>query len=422
MNTIVEPRSHEGKKSLEPEMRFIEYDKSWNNITLGKAFTFLNGYAFSSLDSVKNGVRWVKIADVGIQEMKENSVSFLPLELKEKHEKFVLKTNDYVIALTRPILNGKLKIARINEAYNGALLNQRVGKLETNQNQSFIYYLLQNSWLIDRIEKNIFGNEPPNLSINQISGLSVKIPELSEQQKIADFLSSVDKKIEQLTEKHSLLTEYKKGVMQQIFTQQIRFKDNQGNDYPQWEESNIGAICSFLKDGTHGTHQDEEGSKFFLLSAKNLKNGRLSTTDNERRISENEFHKIYQNYNLQKGDVLLSVVGTIGEVLLWEGHPNIAFQRSVAFFRFKNQVPSFMVQLFQNTDFQRELKRRQVVSAQPGIYLGDLSKIILRLPSENEQQKIANFLTEIDQKIDQAWSILEQTKAFKKGLLQKMFV
>jgi restriction endonuclease S subunit len=158
------------------------------------------------------------------------------------------------------------------------------------------------------------------------------------------------------------------------------------------------------------------------LSAKNIVNGNIQFDSSDREISETDYKQIYKNYHLQKGDVLLSVVGTIGRSCLWTNETNIAFQRSVAFFRFSEDNSQFIYQQFNTVRFQNELKRRQVVSAQPGIYLGDLSKIPLLIPSIEEQQKIADFLSSLDKKIGGVNAQIEKTQQFKKGLLQEMFV
>ena len=164
-------------------------------------------------------------------------------------------------------------------------------------------------------------------------------------------------------------------------------------------------------------------SHLFLLSAKNLQNGHVVIDEKDRRINKLEFDSIYKNYGLNTGDILLSVVGTIGRVAIFkEEYKNYAFQRSVAFMRFKSAKPEFIFQLFNAVDFQNELLVRQVVSAQPGIYLGDLSKIQIKLPCQEEQTKIANFLSAIDQKIEVVAQQIEQAKQWKKGLLQQMFV
>jgi restriction endonuclease S subunit len=210
--------------------------------------------------------------------------------------------------------------------------------------------------------------------------------------------------------------------MQKLFSQELRFKQTDGTSYADWEEKRLGGRTSLLKDGTHGTHIDHPGTGYLLLSAKNIVNGNIQFDSSDREISETDYKQIYKNYHLQKGDVLLSVVGTIGRSCLWTNETNIAFQRSVAFFRFSEDNSQFIYQQFNTVRFQNELKRRQVVSAQPGIYLGDLSKIPLLIPSIEEQQKIADFLSSLDKKIGGVNAQIEKTQQFKKGLLQEMFV
>ncbi|WP_293915519.1 MULTISPECIES: restriction endonuclease subunit S [unclassified Sphingobacterium] len=208
----------EGEKV--PRYRFKEFenDGEWKKKPVKQVFSIFQGYAFASNDNVTSGTRWIKIADVGIQEMKNDTQSFLPMEFKEKYKKFLVKKGDYVLALTRPILNMKLKIARIDEAFNNSLLNQRVGKIVTSNDSSFVYYLLQTTKMIENINKNIAGNEPPNLSFQQIEDIEVFLPsKMIEQQKIASCLYALDELITSQTEQIEQLKQHKKGLMQGLF-------------------------------------------------------------------------------------------------------------------------------------------------------------------------------------------------------------
>ena len=138
----------------------------------------------------------------------------------------------------------------------------------------------------------------------------------------------------------SLLETYKRGVMQKLFSQEVRFKQEDGSSFPDWEEKALGTICLLLKDGTHRTHVDMPQSGFFLLSAKNIRNGKVIFDNSDRNIPEAEFEAIHKSYNLRKNDILLSIVGTIGRVAIFWGQNNIAFQRSVAFYRARRQTQS----------------------------------------------------------------------------------
>lgn len=209
------------QKIFSQELRFKDDNGNdfpeWKEKKLGEIFSIFNGYAFASEDNVTEGTLWVKIADVGIQEMKIDNLSFLPYEYSETYKKFILKKGDYVIALTRPILSGELKIAAINDFFNNSLLNQRVGKIVSENNTTFVYYMLQLSWLIKAIENNIAGTDPPNLSPKEIDFIKISIPQKKEQEKIAVFLATIDDKICRTQGQIENTQAYKKGLLQKMF-------------------------------------------------------------------------------------------------------------------------------------------------------------------------------------------------------------
>ncbi|MCX7277781.1 MAG: restriction endonuclease subunit S [Burkholderiales bacterium] len=203
----------------QPRLRFPEFRNAeeWDEQSLKCVFSIFQGFAFSSGDSAEQGCRWLKIADVGIQTMNHEAPSFLPDLYKQRFSKFAVRTGDYVVALTRPILSGQLKVAKVDDVFDGALLNQRVGKIITSQLPAFVFLLLQTEKLIGDIERSISGNDPPNLSAQQIEGLKTYVPSRGEQQRIASCLSSLDALITAATRELETLKTHKKGLMQQLF-------------------------------------------------------------------------------------------------------------------------------------------------------------------------------------------------------------
>lgn len=197
----------------------------------------------------------------------------------------------------------------------------------------------------------------------------------------------------------------------------LRFKEFTDD----WKEKDIKSITSLLKDGSHGSHVEYPESKYILLSAKNIFDGKIHIYEDDRKISEADYNQIYKNYELKNGDIALTVVGTIGRTAIINNLTNVAFQRSVAFFRFDKNNSNFMYQIFNTLKFQKELDKRKVVSAQPGIYLGDLSKIKINFPLLQEQEKIANFLSSIDKNIELLSKKEELLKQYKKGVMNKIF-
>src|SRR5699024_3511668 len=189
----------------------------------------------------------------------------------------------------------------------------------------------------------------------------------------------------------------------------------------EWEQRKLEKCLTLLKDGTHGTHKDV-GEGVYLLSAKNIKNGQINIDESDRKISEGEYNSIHKNFKLQKNDVLLTIVGSIGETAVLESPNNVTFQRSVAYLRPDSKLlPQFLYTTIVGKKFQRELKKRQVVSAQPGIYLGDLSMIPINVPTMDEQNEIGDFFKYLDHTIALHQRELDHLKLRKSGLLQKMF-
>lgn len=198
----------------------------------------------------------------------------------------------------------------------------------------------------------------------------------------------------------------------------IRFKGYNED----WEQRKLGDVLSLLKDGTHGTHRDAESGPL-LLSAKNIKNGTVQWDESDRRISEDEYNIIHSNFRLQKGDVLLTIVGSIGEVAILSQSEGVTFQRSVAFLRPSDEICSeFLYSEIQGQKFQKELNDRKSTSAQPGMYLGDLGAIPIEFPtSDEEQMQIGSYFSTIDHLITLHQHKCDEMKKLKKCMLQKMF-
>lgn len=176
-----------------------------------------------------------------------------------------------------------------------------------------------------------------------------------------------------------------------------------------WEQRKLISCLSLLKDGTHGTHKDYSSGPL-LLSAKNIKNGRVYYDGTDRRISYKDFEKIHRNFKLQIGDILLTIVGSIGETALLKDSFEITFQRSVAFLRAKDNIlPKFLMSEFNTDRFRNELEDRKSTSAQPGIYLGDLGEIpVFVSKNPAEQRRIGSYFESLDHLIT-----LHQLEPFK---------
>lgn len=408
-----------------PKLRFKEFNGDWDINHLGDSFSLFSGYAFPSTASSDKGVRWLKIADVGIQEMTPNNMSFLPEEYLEKYSQFVVDKNDYVIALTRPILNKKLKISKVGEMYHGALLNQRVAKIVSkNNNLNFIYSLLQKSKTVEELENSISGTDPPNLSLNDVKDIRLGFPSIKEQTKIATFLSAVDEKISQLTQKHQLLSQYKQGMMQKLFSQQLRFKADDRSEFGKWEDKKLGEIASKVGSGStpRGGAEAYVDSGIIFIRSQNVNNDQLLLED-VVFIPENTHQKMAGS-KVIANDILLNITGaSIGRSCVvpknfTEGNVN----QHVCIIRTPNDEPKFIQAFLSSKNGQDLIESYQTGSGREGLNFQSIRSFDLSMPCLEEQTKIANFLSAIDQKIEVVAQQIEQAKTWKKGLLQQMFV
>ncbi|KQS23543.1 hypothetical protein ASF99_13645 [Exiguobacterium sp. Leaf187] len=199
-----------------------------------------------------------------------------------------------------------------------------------------------------------------------------------------------------------------------------RFKEFQSS-HP-WKTINLKEIVNLLKDGTHGTHQD--GNYAFLLSAKNIKNGQIIIDEvNDRKILSKDYNLIFKNYKLIDQDLLVTIVGTIGQTALYkESTLRVAFQRSVAIIRGDKHVnQNFLKYTIDSSYTQKQLKQSASMSAQAGVYLGDLEKLKLYIPEFTEQIKIGLFLRQLDDLITIQQRKLDKTKSLKVAYLSEMF-
>jgi len=433
MNSQLRIMNDELKIKIVPELRFPEFqnDEDWDIKPLKKVFSIFQGYAFSSKDSVEKGTRWLKIADVSIQKMNHNNPSFLPDDYINIYKSFLIKKGDYVLALTRPILNGKLKISTVDEILHNSLLNQRVGKLVSNENLSLVYYLLQTHYLINEIEKSIAGSEPPNLSMKQIEDIAIPLPSNpTEQQKIANCLSSLDNLITAETEKLDHLKDHKKGLLQQLFPAkgetkpQFRFPEFENDG--DWEEKRLSDFDDLIS-----------GDGDWILSENITENGeykiiQLSSTGfgvflekKLKTISKDTFIKL-KGTPILKGDLLINRMVDSKKInnciFPLEGKyvtsVDVCWIRENAFFN-----NYFFMNLLCTNNNQIKLLSLSSGAGRVRISKKNLfERFTFLLPKDpKEQQKIADCLSSVDDLIEVQTTKIKALKKHKKGLMQQLF-
>ena len=251
----------------------------------------------------------------------------------------------------------------------------------------------------------------PSLSKSTIEQIYLNIPTLPEQQKIASFLSAVDEKIQQLSRKKELLEQYKKGVMQQLFSGKLRFKDENGDDYADWEEKKLGDVARIAMGQSPDSKSYNTDSKGILLIQGNA--------DIKDRITIPRQWTSEPTKTCEIGDLILTVRAPVGSIA--KSLHNACIGRGVcSIINNKNSIQEYLYQFFLSYESKWiGLEQGSTFTAVSG---SDIKGLKLNLPSIQEQQKIANFLSSIDVKIESTSQQITQTQSFKKGLLQQMFV
>ena len=202
-----------------------EIPEDWSCIESLEAMHFFGGYGFSSNLASSTGVKWLKIANVGLNEIKWDAESFLPERLVNDYKDFLLKPTDVVMALTRPILADKLKVARIEEADIPALLNQRVAKIEPKSYHQldYLYYVVQRLNFVAAMNLAMAGTDPPNIGTNALAKIKIISPPTKEEQTaIANVLSDMDTELDSLQQRLSKAQKIKQGMMQELLTGKTR--------------------------------------------------------------------------------------------------------------------------------------------------------------------------------------------------------
>jgi type I restriction enzyme S subunit len=307
-------------------------------------------------------------------------------------------------------------------------LNQRICsiKSETEVNKFLFYRINRHKYYL----KFDNGVGQTNLRKSEVLNCPIKLPSLQEQQKIADFLTAVDKRIELLVKKKTLLETYKKGVMKKIFNQEIRFKDDSGSDFPDWEECKMGEIIDILSDYTaNGSFGGlKENVQYYTeINFAAL----VRTTDlekklfNPQRFTDKRGYDYLSKTSLFGGEIIMANVGSIGKIYRC---PESSFPMTLApntyMIKFKKKLinEGFIFQLMKRKTFKNKLLSMVGSSTLKAINKKNLRSIKVNIPSMEEQDKLNNFLFSIDTQLKLLESQIDKSKTWKKGLLQKMFV
>ncbi len=331
---------------------------------------------------------------------------------------FWIKENAFIVNI---VFAWEQAVAKTTEKEVGMIASHRFPMYLPKINQCDLNYLHQ--FFLTRKGKILLELASPGgagrnktLGQKEFEKLKLNIPSYSEQIKISSFLDLIDKRIELTQKKKELLDQYKKGVMQKVFSQEIRFKDEAGKEFPKWQKLNLSDILT-IPDKIKPKIVDKNK----LLTVKlHLKGVLLNENTDNLSIGSTNYYKrkngqfIYGKQNLFNG-----AFGIIPDEL-----DGCLSSGDVPSLNIKTEFidPLFLFYFLGRESFYKSLEKISSGSGSKRIHEKTLLKVSIELPNLSEQIKILGFLKILDEKIKHCQIQIEKMEQWKKGLLQKMFV
>ena len=383
----------------------------WEVKKLGEVLKVIGGGAFKSTDNSRIGIKWLKIANVGINQAVWNEENYLPLDLVKENQNFLLHEGDYVIALTRPILDKKLKITKLTKNDVPALLNQRVGKIEVEKDNDndFAYFLFQKSGTINALLQSMAGTDPPNLSNKGIYNIDCALPPtLIEQTAIATALSDADGLITGLEKLIAKKRNIKQGTMQQLL------QPKEG-----WEVKTLKELAKYRRGsfpqpyGLDKWYDDNYGMPF--VQVYDVDDNFKLKNETKRKISkEAQAMSVY----IKKGSVIITLQGSIGRIAITQYDAYV--DRTLLFFEsFLEEFDKyfFLLSIFLLFEKEKEKAPGGIIKT---ITKEALSSFTIAYPNVKEQTRIASILFDMDAELSALEQKLEKYKKVKLGMMQEL--
>lgn len=388
----------ENLKGKKPSIRFPEFKDDWQHTKLSE----LLSEAKKRNEDLKYGKDEVLSVsgELGIVNQIEHlGRSYAGASVHNYH---VVETGDIVYTKS-PLKANPFGIIKLNKGKSG-IVSTLYAVYKVNNKTCYgpwldYYFSLDantNRYLRPLVKKGAKND----MKINNAYVLHDRIfaPSIPEQKRIASFFTVVDKKIAELKQKKALLEQYKKGVMQKLFSQELRFKDENGKEFPKWEKKKLGEI-SFKTSSNIAANSIEDNHGDYIIYGAS---GALKKVDFFRE--EDEYISIVKD-GAGVGRVFLclaktSVLGTLDIIKPISGNLRYLFY------------------FLQQTNFEKYVTGSTI----PHIYFSDYKSEKILYPCLEEQNKIANFLSVIDEMIYRTENQIHQTQEWKKGLLQNMCI
>lgn len=413
-----------------PKLRFKGFSDEWKENKLGDFLEFYttNSLSRDCLNYEAGEIKNIHYGDIHMKfstivDAQKEIIPFINSDIditKIKEESFC-RNGDLIIADASEDYNdiGKaIEIENIGDSKIVAGLHTILARdIKNLTSKRFKGYMMLNDSTRKQIKILAAGAKVLGISKVNLAKVVVKLPSLEEQEKIANFLTKVDKLIEKQNEKVSKLEQYKKGIMQKIFSQEIRFNKGDSGEYPEWYYEKLGKITK-LTDGVHFTPEYVEfGVPFWSVET-------IVSGADPKYITEEAHQLAIKRCHPQRDDILMTRIGTLAKSYLITDEQDLSIYVSVALIKSsKNFDSGYMKQYFDSDEYYKEFLSKSLLTATPKkINMEDLKDTRVKLPCLEEQKKIGKFLSNVELIVEKEKEKLEEMRRWKKGLLQNIFV
>jgi|AntRauTorckE5430_2_1112549.scaffolds.fasta_scaffold09684_2 type I restriction enzyme S subunit len=409
------------EKSLVPQLRFSEFEGEWRKKKLENVCSFFSG---GTPTSTKKEYYTGNIAFIGSGNIFDSSVEKYISEKAFKNSSAkIVGVGDILYALYGAN-SGDVAISKLYGAINQAILCIR-----TEEEKKFLYQVLTHKK--ESIVRTYLQGGQGNLSAKIVKKIKIRFPKKEEQQKIANFLTSIDNRIQTLEKKKTLLEQYKKGVMQKIFKQELRFKDDtsttlkasDGKEFPEWEEKKFSKFIKLYRGSSprpinRYLTKEKSGVNWIKIGdTKASRNYLLESVSEKITVAGS-----LKSRKVRKGELILANSMSFGKTYILNIDGCI-YDGWFVLREFGDYFEKrFLIQQLNSEHMQRQYKRLSTGGVVQNISSAIVYSTKLRRPSLKEQTKIANFLSAIDRNIELVTKKIEHTKTYKKGLLQQIFL
>lgn len=419
---------------LVPKLRFKREDGTkypeWGNKSFANAFAPLNNNTFSRDMLSENGtvlnihygdilVKFGEVCDIQAMDIPKVNAEIDTSKYDE------LQDGDIILADTAEdeTVGKAIEIYHTGTSKVVSGLHTMACRPNDKYAPKYMGYYINSPTYHNQLLPYMQGIKVTSIGRKNIADTVIYYPaDLEEQQKIANFLSTVDEVIAQSESEVQNLEQQKKAAMQKIFSQEVRFKREDGTDYPEWEEKALSDISEFITKGTTPKKYSENGGVNFV-QINSIVDGAINT-DKCLRIDEETHNGFLSRSVLFENDILCSIAGALGVIAVVNKDVLPAnTNQALAIIRLNEGCNHrYIAFALSSYVMEKYIKQCKTVGAQPNLSLAQIRDMIVPFPCLKEQQKIADFLSAYDEAISYAKQELDKWKELKKGLLQQMFV